>query len=167
MRVHDMRGDSMSNFNPFNFIPFKRNSAPVFWFAALLPVCGAVFTPASARTLSVGPGLTYAMPSDAAAKAQDNDTVVIAPGIYAGEVSTWKANGLVLRGSTAFARLQAPALIANGKAIWVIQGKNTVVENIEFSGAKVPDMNGAGIRQEGDDLTVRHCRFIGNEDGIL
>ncbi len=42
-----------------------------------------------------------------------------------------------------------------------------VVENIEFSGATVPDQNGAGIRQQGDNLTVRHCYFHGNEDGIL
>ena len=38
-----------------------------------------------------------------------------------------------------------------GKGIWVISGNDTTVENIEFSGATVPDKNGAGIRQEGHE----------------
>src|SRR4051812_10109692 len=72
---------------------------------ALFPLCGLLMLatlgtpPAAARTLKVGPGLTYAKPSDAATHVQDNDTVDIAAGVYAGETSTWKANGLVLRGS--------------------------------------------------------------------
>lgn len=41
------------------------------------------------------------------------------------------------------------------------------MEWIEFSGATVPDKNGAGIRQEGVPLTVRHCRFHDNENCIL
>jgi hypothetical protein len=49
----------------------------------------------------------------------------------------------------------------------VIKGRNTTVENIEFSGARVPDKNGAGIRQEGVGLTVRNCYFHDNENGIL
>lgn len=49
----------------------------------------------------------------------------------------------------------------------MIQGANTTVENIEFSGCRVPDKNGAGIRQEGPGLTVRHCSFHDNENGML
>lgn len=41
------------------------------------------------------------------------------------------------------------------------------MENIEFSGAKVPDRNGGGIRFEGKNLTVRNCYFHHNENGIL
>ena len=41
------------------------------------------------------------------------------------------------------------------------------MENIEFSDAKVTDQNGAGIRQEGRNVTIRHCYFHDNEDGIL
>ena len=40
--------------------------------------------------------------------------------------------------------------IAGGKAIWLDTAKNLTVENIEFSGARVPDRNGAGIRAEGE-----------------
>lgn len=136
-------------------------------FRALAALSLAMPPAAGARKLEVGPGKAYAMPNQAAAVAQDGDTVEIAAGEYAGETATWKANGLVLRGAARFASLTAPAAIPNGKAIWVIQGKNTTVENIEFFGAAVPDLNGAGIRQEGDGLLVRGCFFHGNQDGIL
>lgn len=126
-----------------------------------------VASTATARKLEVGPGKTYSMPNQAATAVQDGDTVEIAPGNYDGEVATWRAHNLVLRGSAKFARLKAPSTIPNGKAIWVIQGRNATVENIEFYGAVVPDRNGAGIRQEGDGLTVRHCYFHDNENGIL
>lgn len=122
---------------------------------------------AQARKLSVGPGKTYAMPMNAAAAVRDGDTVEIEPGVYDGETASWNADNLVLRGASAYARLNAPAAIPNGKAIWVIGGRNTTVENIEFANASVPDRNGAGIRQEGDGLTVRHCYFHDNENGIL
>lgn len=135
------------------------------WAACLSML--AAFSPAAARKLEVGPGKTYTMPNQAAAAARNGDTVEIAAGNYAGEAATWRADSLVLRGASRFARLQAPADIQNGKAIWVIQGRHTVVENIEFQGAAVPDLNGAGIRQEGDGLTVRHCYFHDNENGIL
>lgn len=41
------------------------------------------------------------------------------------------------------------------------------VENIRFEGARAPDLNGAGIRHDGLNLTVVNCVFEGNEDGIL
>ena len=63
--------------------------------------------------------------------------------------------------------MKADGAAAEGKAIWVIKGNNTRVANIEFSGAKVRDKNGAGIRQEGINLTVMGCYFHDNENGIL
>jgi hypothetical protein len=41
------------------------------------------------------------------------------------------------------------------------------VENIRFEGARAPDLNGAGIRHDGLNLTVVNCIFVANEDGIL
>jgi len=41
------------------------------------------------------------------------------------------------------------------------------VENIEFSDARVPDGNGAGIRIEGRDLAICGSYFHDNENGIL
>ncbi len=42
-----------------------------------------------------------------------------------------------------------------------------MVENLEFSGARVSHRNGAGIRAQGRGLTVRASYFHDNENGIL
>ena len=120
-----------------------------------------------ARTWHVGPGRTLATPSAAAAVARDGDTVEIDAGRYAGDVATWTQDDLTLRGLGAGAHLAADGQSAQGKAIWVIAGDRTRVENVEFSGAAVRDGNGAGIRQEGAGLVVVRCSFHDNENGIL
>jgi|GEM_PF-2011093 len=127
--------------------------------------------PASAatpRVLQVGPTRTYLRPSQAAAVSLDGDVIEIDAGTYSGDVCSWSRNNLVIRGVGAGrAHLPAAGQSAQQKGIWVISGSNTTVENIEFSGAAVPDLNGAGIRQEGAGLTVRNCYFHDNENGIL
>ncbi len=107
------------------------------------------------------------MPSQAAAAAKNGDTIEIDAGLYSGDVATWTRNNLTIRGVGGRAHLDAHGRNAQGKGIWVIQGANTTIENIEFSGATVPDQNGAGIRQEGPGLTLRNCYFHDNENGIL
>lgn len=121
----------------------------------------------AARVLHVGPGLRLASPSAAAAVARDGDTVEIEAGDYSGDVAMWSADRLTLRGVHGMARLDAAGRSAQDKAIWVIRGNDTTVENIGFSGCRVPDHNGAGIRHEGRGLVVRHCLFHHNENGIL
>jgi hypothetical protein len=117
--------------------------------------------------LQVGPTRTYKVPSEASSVAKDGDIIEIDAGDYLGDTATWKQNNLMLRGVGGKVHLIANGQSAGGKAIWVIQGNNTTLENIEFSGATVPDQNGAGIRQEGNNLTVRFCYFHDNEEGIL
>jgi MYXO-CTERM domain-containing protein len=118
-------------------------------------------------TLTVGPGRMYATPSAAAAAARDGDLVEIAAGTYR-DIAVWRAQNLTIRGVGGMAHLDATGLtIPNGKAIWVIAGRGYTLEHLEFSGARVPDRNGAGIRQEAAGLTVRDCFFHDNENGIL
>ena len=93
--------------------------------------------------------------------------MLIDAGTYAGDVATWTQDDLTLRGDGGRAHLRADGQDAQGKAIWVIAGDRTTVDRIEFSGATVPDRNGAGIRQEGTDLTVTRSWFHDNENGIL
>ena len=57
--------------------------------------------------------------------------------------------------------------IPNGKGLMVIDGSGITIDGLEFSGAKVVDQNGAGIRYEGGDLTIRRSYFHDNENGIL
>jgi hypothetical protein len=131
-----------------------------------LPPASACAHPAG-RTLAVGPRETYGLPSEAARAAQPGDTIVIAAGDYHGDVATWAADRLAICGKGGPVRLFADGNSAQGKAIWVIAGSDIVVEGIDFIGAKVADENGAGIRAEGGDLTVRRSRFFDNENGIL
>lgn len=125
-------------------------------------------TAVQCATLQVGPGQAYATPCAAVAAAADGDTILIdAAGNYDGDVCAWQKNGLTLRGVNGRPHIDAAGLDAQGKAIWVIGGDDTTVDNIELSGCRVPDHNGAGIRQEGTNLTVRHASFHHNEMGIL
>ena len=118
--------------------------------------------------LRVGPTRQFAVPSEAAAVAGNGDIVEIDAGTYSGDVAIWRANNLTLRGVGAGRpHLRADGNAAEGKAIWVIKGHNTTVENIEFSGAAVAAQNGAGIRQEGRNLTLRRSYFHDNETAFL
>jgi MYXO-CTERM domain-containing protein len=142
---------------------FRVVTALPFVVASLL-----VTSPGIADTLQVGPGKTFGAPCDAIAAASDGDLVEIdASGDYAGDVCAVAPSNLTLRGVGGLAKIDANGAHYGGKAIWVITGNDVVVENIEFTGATVPDQNGAGIRQEGRNLTVRGCFFHDNENGIL
>jgi Right handed beta helix region len=122
-----------------------------------------------ANTLRVGPNEKFTAPCAAIAAASDGDTIEIDSSVvYRGDVCRFAKNNLTLRGvGDRRAVLLASGKAAEAKAIWVIAGNDTTVENIEFAGAKVPDLNGAGIRQEGANLTVRNCYFHHDQDGIL
>jgi hypothetical protein len=140
----------------------------LFTLAALAALL-AVYVPASATTRQVGPGKPFAAPCAAIAASVAGDIVEIDSSVtYTGDVCAWTTNNLTIRGvGGGRAHIDAGGLNSQGKGIWVISGTNTTVENIEFSGATVPDHNGVGIRQQGDNLTVRNCYFHDNEEGIL
>ena len=127
------------------------------WLAACSP-------DAAAEVLLVGPQRNLQAPSDAAAVANDGDVVRIDPGDYV-DCAIWRASDLVLEAPDGAAHVRDRA--CGGKAIWVIAGDDVTVDNITFSGARVPDQNGAGIRAEGRNLTIRNSRFFDNENGIL
>ena len=121
-----------------------------------------------ADIVMVGPGKEFVMPSIAAEFVNDGDIVEIdANGSYAGDVAVWKKNNLIIRGVGGRAHIRGTGVHAEGKGLWVIKGDNTIVENMEFSGARVPDKNGAGIRHEGTNLIIRNSYFHDNENGIL
>src|SRR5436190_2290017 len=110
----------------------------------------AFTTCARAAILHVGPGQQYVNPCGALAAASPGDTIQIdASGDYAGDVCRWATNDLTIAGVNGRPRIDAAGAIVDGRAIWLISGNNTTVENIEFSGASGPDHNGAAIWQTG------------------
>ncbi|MGA2298184.1 MAG: T9SS type A sorting domain-containing protein [FCB group bacterium] len=136
----------------------------LFTFLLALIVC---FSATHSAVYLVGAGKQYTLPSQVMSKVSDGDTVLIDAGTYTGDVGYWTKNNLLIRGVGGFAHLAAGGKNAGGKGIWVVDGRNTTIEYIEFSGCTVADQNGAGIRQEGDTMTVRHCYFHDNDEGIL
>ena len=120
-----------------------------------------------ANVLRVGPTARYRAPSHAARAARDGDVIEIHAGDYHGDVAVWRANNLTIRGVGGRPHLHANGAAAQGKAIWAISDNDTVVENIEFSGAKVRSRNGAGIRLDGIGLTIRNSYFHHNQMGLL
>ena len=124
------------------------------------------------RHLQVGPTRDLKRPSDAAAIAKAGDTIEIDVATYSGDVASWRADGILIRGvggkdPSDRVRLLAAGQSAESKAIWVIKGRNTQVENIEFADSAVYAGNGAGIRAEGVNLKIVNCYFHDNQEGIL
>jgi hypothetical protein len=92
-------------------------------------------------------------------------TILIAPGVYhqctvqAGGNITFKA---VQPGTAIF-----DSETCEGKAAFVLRGLSSVVDGIVFRNMRVSDGNGAGIRTEMGNLTVRNSMFIDSQEGIL
>lgn len=120
-----------------------------------------------AARLEVGPGRTYTTIAQASRAARDGDTVEVQAGDYRGDVAVWTQRNLTLRAVGGRARLIANGAAAEQKGIWVVRGDNIRIDGFDFSGARVADRNGAGIRFETGRLTVVNSSFVDNENGIL
>jgi hypothetical protein len=175
------RGSPQSNGNSL-----VKNQAPAFFHLLLvflwaLPAHGVTceeaaispeirWTPSpyppGSRILRVGPARDLKLPSEAARIARAGDVVEIDAGEYT-DTTVWRQDRLWIRGVNGRPHLKSPPLPAEGKAIWVISGDDVTVENVEFSGARLRSGNGAGIRAEGRNLTVRGSYFHDNEMGLL
>jgi len=121
---------------------------------------------AQARTLEVGEGKAYKLPSLAAAAARDGDVVKIFPGEYF-DCATWQANKLVVEGVGDADKVVITDKSCNGKALFITTGADVTIRNLTLTRARVPDANGAGIRGEGEMLLVDGVRFINDQNGIL
>lgn len=123
---------------------------------------------ASAATLTVGAGKSYPTPCRAFAAANDGDIIEIAGNaVYTGDVCAISKNKLTIRGVNGRPKINAGGKNALGKGIWVVKGSDILIENVEMYGAAVPDANGAALRLEGNNFTLRRAFIHDNQNGIL
>ena len=132
------------------------------WTLLCLLLCAG----AQARTLEVGEGKEFKLPSAAAAAAKDGDHVAIQPGDYF-DCAVWTANKLVVEGVGDPEKIVVTDKACQGKALFITVGNDITLRNLTLTRARVPDNNGAGIRAEGQGLLIEHVRFINNQTGIL
>lgn len=94
--------------------------------------------------------------------ATDGVTVRIRPGVYR-DGGVLRANGVRIEAKGAHLFDAA----WEGKACLVIKGRDTVVDGLRCSHIRVPDANGACIRAEGRNLTLRNVHFHDAQTGLL
>ena len=131
--------------------------------AALL--AGVSATPVVAAVLTVGPGQQYTTIAGAIATSQDGDTVNVLAGTYVNDFAEIRTKiALIAVGGQV--RMLAQGLIPNGKGI-LVTDTDVTITGFMFSGARVADANGAGIRYQGGKLVLDRCYFLNNQNGLL
>lgn len=117
-----------------------------------------------AAVLEVGANQPYKMPSAAIAAAKSGDTIRIAPGSYT-DCAAWNTDGLTIEGSGDGVVLRNA--VCQSAGILVVNAPRATIRNLTLEGAAIDEGNGSGIRANGLNLLVEHCRFRDNQDGIL
>src|SRR4051795_12123504 len=100
--------------------------------------------------LTVGAGKQFSSISAAIAASHDGDTIQVQAGTYTNDFATITTK-ISLVGVGGMVKMVATVPPPNGKAILVTQN-SVSIDHFEFTGAKVADENGAGIRQEAGNL---------------
>lgn len=95
--------------------------------------------------------------------ATDDSIIRIGPGIYrqGGKLERHNVRIVASKGAV----LDGAAV--EGKAAIVVAGNDTIIENLACRNIAVKDRNGACIRHEGFNLTLKGVHFTDSEQGIL
>ncbi len=135
--------------------------------AALLAWLLVATAALAGESLVAGPDGAPMSLDDAVRKSQDGDTIELLSGAYHGTLLI-ENRRLTLRGvGSKPALIQGQGKLGIGGALFTVRGGEVTLENIEFRGARNAEGSGAGVRQEGGQLTVRQCTFFDNEHGLL
>jgi Secretion system C-terminal sorting domain len=143
----------------------------------LIAIIILTYTKANAAVWNIGASRIYTLPSQVKALVKDGDTIYIDGGIYANDATKWVNKNLKFIGlgvSNNRTILRYTGDIPNGKGIFVFElpstSDNPYLENIVFDGAQVSDANGgngAGIRFQANNITIKNCKFVNCQNGIL
>jgi hypothetical protein len=122
---------------------------------------------ARAADLQVGPDKQYKTVCSAVSAHHPGDRILVDTGWYFDDTCQVNNGPLALVAVGGVVNLQATKNIPNGKGIFVTNGDITIT-GFGFSGARVVDGNGAGIRHESGNLVVEGWGyFVANQNGIL
>jgi hypothetical protein len=92
-------------------------------------------------------------------------TIVIAPGTY-GDCAVQRDGDITYKAATP-GTVIFDGGICDGKATLVLDGRSAKVDGLIFQNMRVPEGNGAGIRQQTGDLDIVNSMFRNAEQGIL
>lgn len=115
--------------------------------------------------LTVGTGEQYSTIAAAVAASKDGDTVNVRAGTYMNDFATISTK-ITIQGVGGMVNLVATEPPPNGKAI-LVTNTDVTLNHLSFSGVKVVDGNGAGVRYQGGNLVIENCYFFDNQDGLL
>jgi hypothetical protein len=124
---------------------------------------------AGARILTVGVGEEYATLAAAIAASRDGDVIEVQAGTYVNDTADI-THSITIEGVGGMVNLVETEPLPNEKGILIVDGAKVTIANITFSGAEIPDSegaNGAGIRYQGGDLILINDVFTGNQNGIM
>ena len=116
-------------------------------------------------TLTVGIHQAFQHIADAVAASHDGDVIAVQAGTYVNDFATI-THKITLQGVGGMVKMVATVAPPNGKAI-LTTDNDVTIDHFEFSGAKVADKNGAGIRYEAGNLVITNSYFHDNENGLL
>ncbi len=115
--------------------------------------------------LTVGAGEEFSTLGAAVSASSGGDTILVDAGLYVDDFTTI-GHALTIEGVGGLAHFLANSSPTNGKAIMTVDADLTI-GNLEFSGAAVPDGNGAGLRYEAGTLAIVNSWFHDNQNGLL
>ncbi|SHK39362.1 Ca2+-binding protein, RTX toxin-related [Roseomonas rosea] len=116
-------------------------------------------------TLNVGPNQTYKTIAAAVAASHDGDVLAVRAGTYVNDFATINTK-ITIQGVGGMVNMVATTAPPNGKGI-LVTNTDVTIRNLSFSGAKVPDDNGAGIRYQAGNLVIEDSYFHHNQNGLL
>lgn len=134
--------------------------------AAAAPASAQSTGPAAEPRFAVEGGQTFFTLQEAVRAIGDGrGTIRIAPGRY--EECITQDGGEIAYVADEPGGVIFDTVTCEGKAAFVLRGRAATVEGLVFQNMQVPDRNGAGIRLEQGNLTVRETLFRNSESGIL
>lgn len=127
-----------------------------------------------AATHKVGPAEIFTTPCAAMTDAAllDGDIIEIDSSVvYEKDYCALDKSNITLRGvggarAKIDAKLEGIEMLPDPGAIWTLNGNNTVIENVEITGATAAAQNGTGVFVAGEGVTIRNSHLHFNQYGV-